>query len=265
MRLLLITLIAALTAACANPYRSNFNSIQDRYPQWLESRLAPKAAAPDVVQTDDIQKEGWGLVEKGYVMIGFSRFDLPQISIDLAISEGKTRGADIVLVQKRFSKSLTETVTMTQWGPTETTEYREDTGISGDRGTRRVDRRVSVTTTRGPETVYVPQQVDYYEHSATYWRKVERTLFGAVVQDLTDEQKARLQTNRGLSVRALVTDSPAFQADLLKGDIILKIDGQQVPSAQKFYEGLIQKAGQDVKLSILRNDKTIEKTVRLNP
>lgn len=60
-------------------------------------------------------------------------------------------------------------------------------------------------------------------------------------------------------------DSPAYAADLLKGDIILKIDGAAVPSAQRFYETLASKAGVEIVLSGLRGDKTFERRVRLNP
>jgi C-terminal processing protease CtpA/Prc len=154
---------------------------------------------------------------------------------------------------------------MTQWGPSETTDIREDTGVTSGTETTHIDRRVSITTSRGPETVYVPQQVDYFEHSATFWRKVERPIFGASVRDLSDEQKKKLETNRGLVVRSLVIDSPAYAADILKDDVILRFDGEGVPSAKRFYEDLLRKAGKTVPVSILRGNKTIEKKVTLNP
>ena len=59
-------------------------------------------------------------------------------------------------------------------------------------------------------------------------------------------------------------DSPARDADLLKGDIILKIDGKPVPTAQKFYEGLAPLAGKTLTLTVLRGDKTFERKIKLN-
>lgn len=265
MPILLGIMSLLLLSACGNPYRANFNSTRDRHPQWLENRLAPKTKTPKLIETDEIQKEGWELAEKGYIMIGFAKFDLPRINPELALAEGKRAGADIVLLQRKFSKSLTETTTITQWPATETTEIRENTGVTGERGTHHINRRVDVTTYRGPETTYVPTQVDYFEHSATYWRKVERPIFGAIVMDLSDEQKQRLQTNRGLVVRTLVTDSPAYQADLLKGDIILKMDGEAVGGVKKFYDDLITRAGKTVLVTLVRNGKEIQIPVVLNP
>jgi hypothetical protein len=265
MKKYLIALAVAALSACVNPYRANFNTTQDRYPSWLEGRFAPQSKATKLIPTDNIEADGQKLFEQGYIMIGYSRFDHPKLDSALALQEGKMRGADIVLLQKKFSQSLTETVTMTQWGPSETTDIREDTGVTSGTETTHIDRRVSITTSRGPETVYVPQQVDYFEHSATFWRKVERPIFGASVRDLSDEQKKKLETNRGLVVRSLVIDSPAYAADILKDDVILRFDGEGVPSAKRFYEDLLRKAGKTVPVSILRGNKTIEKKVTLNP
>lgn len=260
-----ILLLPMLIMGCANPYRANFNSTKEQYPAWLEARFSPKTGQPQLILSDDVQAGNWRLLEKGYLMIGFSKFDGPQIDVDLAVKEGRRVGADVVLVQRKFTKSLTETVTVTQWPPSETTEIREDTDVSGGKGTRQINRRVEITTSKGPETVFVPKQVDYYEHAATFWRKIERPIFGAVVRDLSDDQKQKLQTNRGLVVRNIIADSPAFEADLLKGDILLKIDGEPVPTARRFYEDIITLAGKQVTLTILRSDKKIDKKLTFNP
>lgn len=254
-----------LISACANPYRANFNSTMDRFPTWMGNRLAPKAERPELFTSDNIRADNWKLFEKGYIMIGFSKFDGPNVDTRLALKEGRAAGADIVLVQKKFSKTLTETVTVTQWAPDEVTEVREETDIAGgSRGRRQVSRRTEIRTSRDPETVYVPKQVDYYEHSATFWRKVRSPLFGAFVEDLTDELKQKHETNRGLVVRAVMIDSPAYEADLLKGDVILKMNGEPVPSAQRFYEDLASRAGKKVDLLIARGEKTVKRRLSLN-
>jgi hypothetical protein len=249
-------------AGCANPYRANFNSTWERYPNWMESRLSSKSNHPRLMVSDAITTENWKMYEQGYIMVGFSKFDGADVDTKLALTQAKTIGADVALVQKKYAKTLTETVTVTQWPPDETTEVRERT--TTPRG-KPIERRVEITTSRGPETVYVPKQVDYYEHSATYWRKLEKPVFGAFVQDLSDDQKQKLQSNHGLVVRAVMTDSPAHDADLLKGDIIVKLDGQPAPSAQKFYAETHAKAGQQITLSILRGTAAFDRRIKLNP
>ncbi len=256
--------ILGLTA-CANPYRINFNSTKDRFPSWVENRLLPHPEKPQLRLTENIQSDGWGLFERGYFMVGYSKFDGPKIEVDLAIAQGAAAGAHVVLVQRKYAKTLTETVTVTHWPPSETTEIREKTDVSGGTRDRQVDRRVEITTSRGPETVYVPKQVDYYEHSATFWRKIDRPVFGGLVQDLTEDLRQKLQANRGLVVRAVMLDSPAFKADLLKGDIILKINDEPVPSAAQFYENLKIMAGKNISVSLLRGSNTINRIISLNP
>jgi hypothetical protein len=261
----LTLLIVGIFVGCANPYRANFNSTSDRHPAWVERRLAPPSASPRIITSNNIKNDNWDLFEKGYIMVGYSKFDGPHADPTLAVAEAKRIGADIILIEQKFARSLTETVTMTQWAPSETTEIRENWSEVGANGVTNTQRRMDVTTNRGPETVYVPKQVDYYEHSATYWRKLQWPIFGAFVQDLTDELKQRLETNQGLTVRAIVNDSPAYRADLLKGDILLSMNGQPVPGAQRFYEEISNLAGKTVEFTVLRGNKRLQRTIPLNP
>ncbi|MBV9080279.1 MAG: PDZ domain-containing protein [Elusimicrobia bacterium] len=254
------------TAACVNPYRVNFNTTLDRVPKWMGERLAPSSGAPRLLKSNDIRSDGRALFEQGYVMIGYAKFDGPAINPDLALEQGRKAGADVVLLQETFTRSMTENVAVTQWSPdqtTETTETAQSTGRGGKPHT--VTRTVETRVSQDPQTVYVPTTVDYFEHSATFWRRVDKPLFGALVQDIADDVKMRLQTNHGLEIQAIITDSPAFEADLLKGDVILKLDGDPVPSAQKFYADLISHAGKTIHLSVLRGSTPLEKPVKLNP
>jgi hypothetical protein len=262
---LLAVVAAGTVLGCVNPYKTNFNATLDRQPKWIASRLAPSTDKPRLVESDNIQKDNWALFERGYIMIGYSKFDGPETDTYSVLSEARAVGADVVLLQKKFTKSLTETVAVTQWGPSQTVDTMERTNVEGPRGSRTISTESQTTVSQSPETVYVPKQVDYYEHSATYWRKLTSPVFGVAVQDLNDVQKRQLETNQGLAVRAVVTDSPAYKADLLKGDILLTMNGQPMPSAEKFYEDIAQLAGKKVDFTMLRGDKRLQRSVTLNP
>lgn len=251
-------------SGCMNPYRTNFNVTLNKMPPWIGQRLAPPSAKPELLKSDDIRSDNWKLFERGYVMIGFAKFDGPPTDVGLALSQGKAAGADIVAIQDVYTKTLTETVAVTQWPADQTTEVHEESTINGPRGPHTVSRTTEVSTSQSPETVYVPRDIDYYEHSATFWRKIENPLFGALVMDLSDQQKQQLQSNHGLVVRAIMTDSPAFAADLLKGDIILTINGEPAPSAQRFYQNLAGLAGKEVVMAVRRGATTIERRATLN-
>ncbi|MFH1724027.1 MAG: hypothetical protein ABII00_05320, partial [Elusimicrobiota bacterium] len=96
-----------------------------------------------------------------------------------------------------------------------------------------------------------------------FWKKFDNPVFGAYVADLGPEDRVRLQTNRGLKVRAMMKGSPVFNADIFQDDIITAIDGESPPIARQFYAWVIQKAGQTIELEIRRGDKTIRRSVSL--
>lgn len=82
----------------------------------------------------------------------------------------------------------------------------------------------STTTTYGSQTSHVPMTFNRYEFGAAYFVKKKFT-FGANYRDLTNEERAALQSNSSIYVDSVVNDTPAFRNDLLVGDIIAKLDG----------------------------------------
>ena len=69
--------------------------------------------------------------------------------------------------------------------------------------------------------------------------------------------------DEGLLIGGIVEDSPAEKAGLLRGDILLEIDGNEINSPNELQELLEDyKAGQRVRLSIIRGGE--EKQIHLN-
>jgi C-terminal processing protease CtpA/Prc len=63
----------------------------------------------------------------------------------------------------------------------------------------------------------------------------------------------------------VVDESPAFNADILVGDVILSIDGVAIGGMQSFSDTLRPRGGKLVSIAILRRGQRIEKEVQLNP
>lgn len=77
------------------------------------------------------------------------------------------------------------------------------------------------------------------------------------------------ETEKGLLVTGIVSDSPAERAGLMRGDILLAIEGEEVNTPAELHETLTDlKAGQRIRLGITRGgeSKTINLTLedRLN-
>jgi C-terminal processing protease CtpA/Prc len=62
---------------------------------------------------------------------------------------------------------------------------------------------------------------------ALYFVK-RHVVLGADVRQLTDQEHAALQSNKGAYVLSVVEGSPAFREDVIPGDVIVSIDGEPV-------------------------------------
>jgi len=84
-----------------------------------------------------------------------------------------------------------------------------------------------------------------------------------------DELLARsvgLDKVEGVLVNDVISESAADEAGIEPGDVIIKLDGEVVATSNELQSKIVQRrAGDLVKLEIWRNEKIINKTVKLKP
>lgn len=90
-----------------------------------------------------------------------------------------------------------------------------------------------------------------------------RLPFGARFRDLNPDERARLGVAGGVMLGAIIGDSPASQANLLEGDIVLRLGGKALADAADFRARLRENAGRTVTLTIRRGGTTLARPVRL--
>ena len=90
-----------------------------------------------------------------------------------------------------------------------------------------------------------------------------RLPFGARFRDLDAAERARLGVDGGVMLGAIIGDSPASQANLLEGDVVLRINGKPIAGADEFRTRLREQSGRPVTLSVLRNGTVLARSVRL--
>ena len=256
--------IAALSG-CASGYKQFYKPAQGLTPERIsEIRIAPPTGSPMVerAQPADPQVVLDAYAKRGFIMIGSSSFNSGQTeSEDSAIEQGQSVGADLVLIlNPRYTRSVTSSIPITI--PNTTTSYSTGTATAyGPGGTVNVYGS-GTTTTYGSSTTYVPMTVHRSDYGAVFFVK-QRFGFGAFFRDLTDSERQELQTNKGAVIRLIVDGTPAFNADILVGDIVTAIDGSPVSNRQALLGMLVERRGRLVSLSILRHGQQIEKTVQL--
>jgi serine protease Do len=96
--------------------------------------------------------------------------------------------------------------------------------------------------------------------------KVERGWLGVTIQDLTPElaKSVHVETQKGALVVDVAKGGPADKAGLKKDDVVIAFRGKEVSdSASLRNEVATTPIGQEAKLTILRNDKKEDITVKV--
>ena len=95
--------------------------------------------------------------------------------------------------------------------------------------------------------------------------KLEKGSLGVAVSALNDQDRAKLKEKSGVKVADVLADSPAEEAGLKTGDIIISVDGESIESPEKL-KATIKAANANKPLAILlkRGDQALFVAVDLN-
>jgi len=278
--ILLASLVLFLTGCATNPYQEFYTDTTNGRNILAASYIVPPPKQPQLfrgtVQDADTQK----MLEDGYFLIGYSQFNTSAVQNAYALDVARKVHAAKVLVYSRYTNTVTEMVpTITP--VTKTIERVNDgyTGIPrsgfdpGPRNDRRTDDwdrangiapSVSTTTITEFDTTYVPTAVNQYDYYATFWAQGRPPILGIRPRNLSPEERQALATNKGIVVMAVVTGSPAFQADIFKGDIVTRVNDQEVIDIKSFYHTIVPPLqGRLATLTLLRNGQPLTKDVQI--
>lgn len=268
-RLISVSLLLAssLVAGCASGYSAFYKPANGATAEQIATlRAAPAPNQPQVerARSGDADKLLDAYAKRGYIIIGSSLFNSARPeSDDSAILQAKEIKADLVVIlNPNYTGSITSAIPITT--PTTSTTYSTASATAYGRGGPVTAYGSGSSTTYGTTTNYIPMTVHRSDYGAVYFVK-QKFNFGAFFRDLNDSERQELQTNRGAVARLIVDGTPAFNADLLVGDIFVAIDGVAIASTQALSGLLRERRGRLVDLSIMRRGQKIQKSVQLNP
>lgn len=231
---LLLAFVALSGCARKNPFET-------RYTKYMENG-EPDAFSPRLILSNDIVRDGYRLLEDGYLIMGESYYTGRRAHQNAPLQHGRNIGAEIVLFRTAVADSYTQ---MIPWHSTQTSQVQGAYG--GNLGT-------ITTRTMTP----IPVQRTTYSNWATFWRKGPKPIFGGLVMPLPDEAKREAETNRGVYVFAIVKGSPAYKHDVVVGDVITEVNGSEIDGPDALWDALYPQEGKDVILSVIRKGKPKE-------
>lgn len=89
-----------------------------------------------------------------------------------------------------------------------------------------------------------------YEFYASYWVKLPKPTFGTHFIKLTN-QNTEIE-NPGIQIIAVIKDSPAFNAGILRKDSITAVNDVKVNDPSEFVKIIQQNKGKSIKVTFLR-------------
>ena len=258
-----IFLFLILLQGCSSPFTKYYNDETGGVDPTKSNALILPTNEPKLYYGEDSTKDDLKMREDNYVQVGNSSFYNNSIDEAEAIDQAKRVHAEVVMLYSSNKRTVSGITPLTL--PNTTNSSTNFNGnVYGARGSASYSGTAN-TTTYGTTTNYIPYSYDQSDFLATYWIKHKPRIFGANYNEPSSELKQQMGSNKGVLVTVVMKDSPAFDADILKGDIIKEIEGILVVNKDGFSEAIDRYQGKEVDLLIYRGYKEIHKRVKIRP
>jgi hypothetical protein len=233
---------SASLPSTGNPYRDRFESAAIEGPVFL-----PAPAVPELyLGTGDISRDMSVLFENDFSLLGSSSVrgaSDPQ----QAVEHGEEIGAALVVVYGFLEPPPGMEL--------DVLPYARRIGGSGSvamPGGGSASKLVSGSL--GPEDQF-----------ATYWGKTRPAILGIVSRSLDAQEQERLDRRDGIVVQSVANGSPAAEAQIVAGDVLVAIADQPFTEPRASAELIRSFAGRVVKIDLLRDGNPMSVVAQLNP
>jgi C-terminal processing protease CtpA/Prc len=261
LRILSLVFLLIFLQGCVNNYekfyKENSEAISEIKNNPQEFELLSEGDTPIIkyVNSDNVQDVFDEFNSAGYILIGESGFTGSKDSDPHKhmIEQAQKIGATVVVANDKFEGTITTTSTSSEANNINTNYYGSyGQGIGS-----------ALTTYYTPKTT--TSSYDKYGQYAYYIAKYKKKLkFGLKVKNLTSDLKKKLGRNTGVLVDIVFNETPVFYANIMKGDVITRLDGVDVGGYKKFLKSLKGVNSKSVIFTILRDGEEIHKTVKLD-
>ena len=260
--LAIILCFILLLAGCANPYVRFYQDRTGGVDLTKSPMVVLLAGEPKLFQGTNPETDYPRMLENGFNLVGFSSFNGANINVNGALTQAKSVHAEIILIYSKHTGTQSGVQPLTL-PDVQTSVTNLSGGGFGSAGYGSFSG-TALTTTYGTRTTYVPYSVERYDYFASYWIRMKPPVFGVHTRNLTPELRQKIGSNKGVYVLAVVRNSPAWSADVLKDDIITKISDVEIIDHTTFGRTVGMNIGKKVTVEILRNGQRIVKEITFN-
>lgn len=260
-KFLMIFGVLVLLQGCATPFAQFYYDQTGGVDLSKLPSVVLPSGEPQVYRGNDQEQDTLKMFEDNYNLVGYSSFNAGNVDENGAVTQAKKVNASVVILYSKYTGSVSGSVPLTL--PDTTTSTTSLYGNAYGSGGYATYSGTANTTTYGTKTTYIPYTVHRSDFLATYWIKMKPPIFGTHIRDLTPEIKQQIGSNKGVLIYAVIKGSPAFEADILKGDVLRKIGDVSVYDQESFQRALSDYEGKETTVTILRGEKEITKSVKL--
>ncbi len=238
MLTIILGLLSVKLFAAENLYEQNYKA-QSTYP------LASLQANPETKMYVSNHKEddNISMLEDGYDMMGSSGFEAGDVAPELALQHAKSIKADVVLVYSKYGSAKTAHSKI---------ELIKEAAKTGKALTEK-------------EVAEEPTSYQYY---ASYWAKTPMPTLGVhIIKLIPKAQQAENEPTtevKGLKVIAVIKNSPAALAGLVRGDRLIKINNLSLDKPEDLSNAVRTLKGKLVEIRYIRDDAELTTQATLN-
>lgn len=229
---MLVSLLGMGTLLMATKLFAAENLYEKNYKAQNTGNLVSLQANPDTKMYVSNHKDddNISMLENGYDMMGSSGFEAADVPAELALQYAKTIKADTVLVYTKYASAKNAASKMTV--------IKE----AAKKGGGEIDAK------------YLPADTTNYKYYASYWAKLPAPMLGVHIIKLVpkSDDDAAPAVNKGLTILAVIKDSPAAKAGLVRGDVLTKVAGNELNNPEEL-SGVVRKyQGQSIAIEFER-------------
>lgn len=217
--LLLLLFLLDGVPAKANDWQKYYKSL-GATDGLIKSKLPPES----VPSTGSVESDVDSMWQRGFEAIGYTYFNTGNSSTADGVRLGKDLQARYVIIQTKLTSTSQANIPLTL-PTTETSQTSGTVSTYGSSGSN-FGNYSGTTITTGSTTTYIPITINHFDKSALFFMEMPKTGTGIRYRELTPDEMARLETRRAFVVVSVRDGSPAYNADILPGDLVTHIDDQ---------------------------------------